>query len=171
MDNDPRVIEEDVPLERGKYLHVIGRMEGVRLNIDVYSAPAGMDSARLAEQAEITRDNARQLRNTLNRFINDVSYGDWSMLDNGKSGGGSLSYAVGMQLAGHEDQYNVVAIYDEYKRAIAKALPEGFTLERGREFVGPLSDPWDPKSAIMYIRAAVRSVDFWAIAENHRKDG
>jgi len=52
---------------------------------------------------------------------------------------------------------------------MAESMPRGVTLERGREFFGPDVDPQEMATIVEAIRAAVRELDFWYLAEARRK--
>lgn len=63
MDN---VIRETIGLPRGKRVRVVGLVGGETLNVDIYDAN---DDAVFTEP---TREQARALRDALNRFLSGV---------------------------------------------------------------------------------------------------
>jgi hypothetical protein len=97
----------------------------------------------------------------------NVSYGQWTMLDNNFPPAGSLSFTVGELLGDRYHKFDVPAVFSAYRDAVNAALPAGVTLDSsGHGFFGPPPVPFQVKRILV---GAVRSVDFWAVAKQHRK--
>lgn len=88
-----------------------------------------------------------------------TSYGTWVNHGDGET---TIEDNVTVALGDFVDDYDVDSLTAAYRGAINRVLPDGVSLH-GNEFYGP-----HPRADVdAAIKAAIGSVDFWAIAADY----